>query len=74
MPHLDMNVTSMPPVQYRKQIRQQAARSLLVSTAADVAQVGFNVGYDSPSQLSRDYRGLFGRPPGEDGKRLCPLS
>ena len=46
MPHLDMNLTSMPPIQYRKQIRQQAARSLPVSTAADVAQVGFNVGND----------------------------
>jgi len=46
MPHLDMNLTSMPPIQYRKQIRQQAARSLPVSTAADVAQAGFNVGND----------------------------
>ena len=63
-------ITSMTPIQYQKQIRLQAARSRLVSAAEDVAQVGFNVGYDSPSQFSRDYRRLFGRPPGEDGKRL----
>ncbi|MDB5530519.1 MAG: DNA-binding protein AraC-type [Devosia sp.] len=63
-------VTSMTPIQYQKQIRLQAARSRLMSTAADVAEVGFSVGYDSPSQFSREYRRLFGQPPGKDGKSL----
>jgi transcriptional regulator GlxA family with amidase domain len=63
-------ITSMTPIQYQKQIRLQVARSRLMTAAEDVAAVGFAVGYDSPSQFSRDYRRLFGRPPGLDGQRL----
>jgi len=63
-------VTSMTPVQYQKQIRLQTARSQLMSTAQDVAEAGFAVGYHSPSQFSREYRRLFGQPPGKDGERL----
>jgi AraC-like DNA-binding protein len=63
-------ITSMTPIQYQKQIRLQAARARLMSAAEDVAQVGFAVGYDSPSQFSREYRRLFGRPPGKDGQSL----
>jgi transcriptional regulator GlxA family with amidase domain len=39
-----------------------------MSTADDVADVAFAVGYDSPSQFSREYRRRFGFPPGEDGR------
>ena len=60
----------MTPIQYQKQIRLQTARSLLLSAAQDVAEVGFAVGYDSPSQFSHEYRRLFGRPPGKDGESL----
>ncbi len=63
-------VTSMTPVQYQKQIRLQTARSRLMSTAQDVAEVGFAVGYHSPSQFSREYRRFFGQPPGKDGEHL----
>lgn len=63
-------ITSLTPIQYQKKIRLQAARSRLVSTTEDVAAIGFAVGYDSPSQFSREYRRLFGRPPGQDGERL----
>jgi AraC-like DNA-binding protein len=63
-------VTSMTPIQYQKQIRLQTARSRLMSAAADVAEVGSAVGYDSPSQFSREYRRHFGHPPGKDRKSL----
>lgn len=63
-------VTSLSPLQYQKQIRLQTARSRLMSTAEDVATVGFAVGYDSASQFSREYRRLFGMSPGRDGRRL----
>jgi transcriptional regulator GlxA family with amidase domain len=43
---------------------------MLLSSAADVADVGFAVGYDSASQFSREYRRAFGRPPGQDAVRL----
>jgi transcriptional regulator GlxA family with amidase domain len=60
----------MSPIQYQKQVRLQMARALLLSAPRGVAQVGLEVGYDSPSQFSREYRRLFGRPPSEDGALL----
>ncbi|MGO4725988.1 MULTISPECIES: AraC family transcriptional regulator N-terminal domain-containing protein [unclassified Inquilinus] len=63
-------VTTMSPLQFQKQIRLQEARARLLAAAEDVASVGFSVGYDSPSQFSREYRRLFGAPPGRDAARL----
>jgi AraC-like DNA-binding protein len=63
-------VTAMSPLQFQKRIRLQEARSLLVAHANDVAGVGHLVGYDSPSQFSREYRRMFGVPPGQDAARL----
>lgn len=62
--------TAMSPLQYQKQIRLQAARSRLIVTAEDVASVGLSVGYDSPSQFSREYGRLFGVPPGRDAAQF----
>ena len=67
-------VTSLSPLQYQKQIRLQQARARLAANPKDIAAVGFAVGYDSPSQFSREYRRLFGVPPGEDAARLQSLS
>jgi AraC-like DNA-binding protein len=63
-------VTTMSPLQFQKQIRLQEARARLLAEAEDVASVGFSVGYDSPSQFSREYSRLFGAPPGRDAARL----
>ena len=63
-------VTSMTPIQYQKQLRLQAARTRLMSGREDVAKVAFAVGYDNPSQFSREYRRMFGKPPGRDGIEL----
>jgi AraC-like DNA-binding protein len=63
-------VTTMSPLQFQKRIRLQEARSLLVARPNDVASVGHLVGYDSPSQFNREYRRLFGAPPGHDAARL----
>jgi len=63
-------VTAMSPLQYQKQIRLQQARSLLLAGGGEAARVGFEVGYDSPSQFSREYRRLFGRPPARDAQQL----
>jgi AraC-like DNA-binding protein len=63
-------VTAMSPLQFQKRIRLQEARSLLLADAGDVAGVGHLVGYDSPSQFNREYRRLFGAPPGQDAARL----
>ncbi|WHX15967.1 AraC family transcriptional regulator [Streptomyces malaysiensis subsp. malaysiensis] len=62
--------TAMSPLQYQKQLRLQQARMRLVAGARDIAEVGHAVGYSSPSQFSREYRRLFGVPPGQDATRL----
>ncbi|WP_396931446.1 AraC family transcriptional regulator N-terminal domain-containing protein [Mycolicibacterium sp.] len=63
-------VTAMSPLQFQKRIRLQEARSMLVTAPGDIAGVGHRVGYDSPSQFTREYRRLFGAPPGQDALRL----
>ncbi|MET9607822.1 AraC family transcriptional regulator [Streptomyces sp. NPDC006512] len=63
-------VTAMSPIQFQKRIRLQEARLLLAAHPKDVAGVGYRVGYDSPSQFSREYRRLFGAPPSQDAARL----
>lgn len=63
-------VTSLTPIQFQKRLRLQAARARLLATREDVSAVGFAVGYESPSQFSREYRRLFGKPPGQDGAEL----
>ncbi len=62
--------TTMSPLQYQKLIRLQEARARILSDAGDVAAIGYSVGYDSPSQFSREYSRLFGAPPGRDKLRL----
>ncbi|GAN70475.1 AraC family transcriptional regulator [Acetobacter syzygii] len=61
--------TNMSPLQYRTQLRLQEARRRMVSENVDAAEAAFAVGYESPSQFSREYRRMFGRPPAKDA--LC---
>ncbi|CDR14153.1 AraC family transcriptional regulator [Streptomyces iranensis] len=63
-------VTAMSPIQFQKQIRLQEARLLLATHPNDVTGVGQRVGYDNPSQFSREYRRQFGVPPSRDAVRL----
>ena len=54
--------------------RARPGRTLLVSRPEDVAGVGHLVGYDSPTQFSREYRRLFGAPPSQDAAALRAAS
>lgn len=63
-------ITSLSPLQYQKQMRLQEARRLIFAEAMDAARAAHEVGYDSPSQFSREYRRLFGAPPVQDVTRL----
>ncbi|MFC5651247.1 AraC family transcriptional regulator N-terminal domain-containing protein [Paenibacillus solisilvae] len=63
-------VTAMSPLQYQKQVRLQEARRLLLLDIPEAANAGFQVGYESPSQFSREYVRMFGLPPLRDIKRL----
>lgn len=62
--------TGMSPLEYQKGIRLHEARSRLLADTDDVAAVGFAVGYNSPSQFSREYARQFGHPPARDAAML----
>ena len=62
-------LTSMSPLQYQKQLRLQEARRLLIAEGLEVARAGHAVGYESPSQFSREYSRLYGSPPSRDAAR-----
>ncbi|NUP47865.1 MAG: AraC family transcriptional regulator [Catenulispora sp.] len=63
-------VTAMSPLQYQKQLRLQEARIRLIRTPHDVAAIGYAIGYNSPSQFSREYRRMFGASPSRDAIHL----
>jgi len=65
-------ITTLSPLQYQKLLRLQEARRLLIADGAGAADIGFRVGYQSPSQFSREYSRLFGHPP--SAERREPLS
>ncbi len=56
-------ITATTPLQYQKQLRLLEARRLLLTGAGSVARVAFDVGYESPTQFSREYSRKFGKPP-----------
>lgn len=68
------NVTTMTPLQYQKRMRLQEARSLMLGERLDAAEAAFRVGYESPSQFSREYRRMFGAPPRQDIAALMRLA
>lgn len=59
-------VTAMSPLQYFKRLRLTEARQIMLSEGTDAASAAYRVGYESPSQFSREYARLFGAPPGKD--------
>jgi AraC-like DNA-binding protein len=59
-------VTALSPLQYQKRLRLHEARRLMLGEGLDAAQASFRVGYESPSQFSREYRRTFGAPPRQD--------
>ncbi|MDR3672371.1 MAG: AraC family transcriptional regulator [Holophaga sp.] len=66
--HHFRHLATMSPLQFQKQLRLQEARRLMLAgaDAADAADAGHRVGYESPSHFSRDYRRLYGAPPLRD--------
>jgi AraC-like DNA-binding protein len=59
-------VTGMTPIQYQRRVRLQEARKSLLLDSIDIGEASFNVGYQSHSQFSKDYRQYFGRLPKDD--------
>ena len=63
-------VTNMSPLQFQKSVRLVEARSLMISQHMDAASTAYRVGYESPSQFSREYARMFGSPPARDIARI----
>lgn len=63
-------ITTMSPIQYRKLNRLQEARRQMLSKHLDVSDAAFQVGYESPSQFSREYTRYFGLSPSKDIKKI----
>ena len=59
-------ITQLSPLQYQKKLRLMEARRLIVINDSQIAQVAMQVGYESPSQFSREYKRLFGNSPNSD--------
>ena len=57
------NVTGTTPLQYQKDLRMIEARTLLERGVPSVSFAGFQVGYESVTQFSRDYSRKFGCSP-----------
>lgn len=55
--------TSMSPLQFQKQLRLHEARRLMLMEGLEANTAAHRVGYESPSQFSREYKRLFGAPP-----------
>jgi AraC-like DNA-binding protein len=67
-------LTAMSPLQYQKSLRLNEARRLMLTEHLDAATVAFQVGYESPSQFSREYSRLFGQPPLRDVTKLRQMA
>ena len=68
------SMTAMSPLQYQKRMRLNEARRLMLTERIDASTAAFEVGYESPSQFSREYSRLFGAPPARDIKNLIQAS
>jgi transcriptional regulator GlxA family with amidase domain len=68
------DATRMTPLQYQKHLRLHEARTRLAGNPSDIASIGHAVGYDSPSQFSREYKRAYGSPPGQDARELRAAS
>lgn len=68
--HHFRQLTAMSPLQYQKWLRLNEARRLMLNEDSDAANAAFQVGYESPSQFSREYTRLFGAPPKRDVEGL----
>lgn len=64
-------VTGSSPLQFQKRLRLVMARQVLAAEDISVTRAAFAVGYESVTQFNREYRRLFGAPPGRDRARAA---
>lgn len=61
--------TSISPLQFQKRLRLYEAQRLMFRENQDARSASRRVGYESEAQFSREYKRLFGQPPGRDLSR-----
>ena len=67
-------ITGVSPLQYQKQLRLQEAQRLMLTGNYNAETASYNVGYESPTQFSREYKKMFGNPPITNIKASALLS
>ncbi len=68
--HSFKRVVGMSPIQYLKKTRLHRARLLIVSDGLNSGEAAYRVGYNSPSQFSREFKRMFGVPPSRAAESL----
>lgn len=66
-------VTQTSPIQYIKAIRLHQARLMMIRKGISASSASQQVGYESASQFSREFKRLFGRSPKEEAQYLKEL-
>jgi AraC-like DNA-binding protein len=64
------SVTQCSPIQYLKSARLHQARLLMARSDMTAQAASAQVGYESPSQFSREFKRYFGRSPGEEASAM----
>jgi len=64
------DVTAVSPIQYQKRLRLLEARRLMTDEGETAERSAFMVGYNSPSQFSREYSRMFGDAPFRDAVKI----
>lgn len=72
--HHFRSMTALSPLQFQKNLPLQEARRLMLTERLDAATSAFRVGYESPSQFSREYSRIFGAPPLRDMASLRQMA
>lgn len=67
------DVTTISPLQYQKQLRLYKAQRLMLTGEHNAESASYLVGYESPTQFSREYKKMFGNPPKTDVKQLSDV-
>ena len=65
------DMTTVSPLQYQKQLRLYEAQRLMLTGEHNAESASYLVGYESPTQFSREYKKMFGNPPKTDVKQLA---
>jgi AraC-like DNA-binding protein len=65
-----LQLTTISPLQYQKRLRLLESQHLMLTEGMDITGAAYSVGYESITQFNREYKRMFGEPPGKNVKRL----